>query len=286
LGEQNAEELKIHFAWLIWKLNNRLELRECIKKASEDEKELIAKHLGLENPFLLKRQVNMGFRNLIYSKIIENPKFKRKIVSELNILLSEAIIEKDEIEALIAKGVPRNQPFYENYPSDTIKEIMIENTVYDILFLKNKRMEYFQARELDKALVAETELLQRTSNMFLIEPYFSKSQTSSGTKSPRKFDSIMNSNTVLNLKNYRRYFQFFDVKRHLVELSDLLGESIKLKIIDLIFNTFDIEKNYDTFLYYSRLINNFLSIASLRYFSPFQTEMMILTFGLFSRREE
>ena len=267
MGEQNTKELKIHFMWLIWKINYRLELRERIKNASEEEKELIARHLGLENPFLLKRQVNMGFRNLIYSKIIENPKFKRKIISELNILLSQAIIEKEEIENLIAKGVPKSQLFYESYPSDTIKEIMVENTVYDILFLKNKREEYFQARELDKALVVETELLQRTSNMFLIEPYFSKSQTSSGTKSPRKFDSIMNSYTVLNLKNYRRYFQFFDVKRHLVELSDLLGGSIKLKIVDLIFNTFEIEKNYDTFLYYSRLINNFLSIASLRYFN-------------------
>lgn len=272
VGEQNAKELKIHFMWLIWKINYRLELRERIKNASEDEKELIAKHLGLENPFLLKRQVNMGFRNLIYSKIIENPKFYKEILSELMKLLSEAIIEKEEIEALIAKGVPRNEPFYESYTSDIIKEIMTKNNIYDLLFLKNKREEYFQARELDKTLIVDTELLQRTSNTFLIEPYFSISLTSSGTKSPRKFDSIMNSHAVLNLKNYRRYFQFFDVKRHLVELSDLLGWKIKEKFIDLIFNTFDLEKSYDTILYYSPLINNFLSIASLRYFNTLSLE--------------
>lgn len=78
MGVQN--ELNIHFIWLIWKLNYRLELRKKIKKGTEAEKELIAKHLGLENPFLLKRQINIGFRNLIYTKISEKPKIKREII--------------------------------------------------------------------------------------------------------------------------------------------------------------------------------------------------------------
>ena len=272
LGEQNVSELKIHFIWLIWKIKYRLELRENIKDASEEEKELMAKHLGVENPFLLKRQINPGFRNLIFSKIIENPKLYREIIGEFTKLISETIIDKEEIDRLIAQDIPRSKTYYENYPSDIIKETMITNEIDDIKFLRKKFLEYTQGREIGKATVVGTELYQRTSNTFSIGPYFSKSQTSPGTKSPKKYDSIMNSNTVLHLDHYRMYFQFFDVKRHLAETLDILGWSISLKIIDLIFNTFDIEKSLDAFIYYKPLINNFLTIASLTYFNTLSLE--------------
>ncbi|KKL70324.1 hypothetical protein LCGC14_2106030 [marine sediment metagenome] len=272
LGEQNVSELKIHFIWLIWKIKYRLELRENIKDASEEEKELMAKHLGVENPFLLKRQISPGFRNLIFSKIIENPKLYREIIREFTKLLSETIIDKEEIDGLIAQDIPRSKTYYENYPSDIIKETMITNEIDDIKFLRKKFLEYTQGREIGKATVVGTELYQRTSNTFSIGPYFSKSQTSPGTKSPKKYDSIMNSNTVLHLDHYRMYFQFFDVKRHLAETLDILGWSISLKIIDLIFNTFDIEKSLDAFIYYKPLINNFLTIASLTYFNTLSLE--------------
>ena len=272
LGEQNEAELKIHFIWLIWKIKYRLELRKRIKDASEEKKELMAKHLGVENPFLLKRQINPGFRNLVFSKIIENPRLYREIIGELTKLLSETIIDKEEIDELIAQDMPRTETYYENYPSDIIKETMSTNNIYDIKFLRKRFLEYTQAREIEKATVVGTELYQRTSNTFSIGPYFSKSQTSPGTKSPKKYDSIRNSNTILHLNHYRMYFQFTDVKRHLAEALDILGWSISLKIIDLIFNTFDIEKSIDAFLYYKPLINNFLTIASLIYFNTLSLE--------------
>ncbi len=272
MGEQSVRELKIHFIWLIWKIIYRLELRKRIKDASEEKKELMAKDLGIENPFLLKRQINPGFRNLIFSKIIEDPRLYREIIGEFTNLLSESVIDKEEIDELIAQDIPRTKTYYENYPSDIIKEIMITNNIYDIKFLRKRFLEYTLAREIEKATVVGTELYQRNSNTFSIGPYFSKSQTSPGTKSPKKYDSIMNSHTVLHLNHYRMYFQFSDVKRHLAEALDILGWSISLKVIDLIFNTFDIEKSIDAFLYYKPLINNFLTIASLTYFNTLSLE--------------
>lgn len=47
--------MKIHFTWINWGLENRKSIREKIIKATEDERIEIAKHAGLDNEFLLRR---------------------------------------------------------------------------------------------------------------------------------------------------------------------------------------------------------------------------------------
>jgi hypothetical protein len=64
MGDNNQKEMKIHYLWDNWKIQYRLDLRNKIKESTEDEKIVLAKHIGLEYPFMLKRQVHKGFRIL------------------------------------------------------------------------------------------------------------------------------------------------------------------------------------------------------------------------------
>lgn len=102
MGEKQNNIKKLDYTWDLWKLNYRKSLRQKILQSDDDRKVEIAKEIGLEYPFLLKRQVNMGFRNLIYYMIISDKKHFRKILAELMKLISIYVMDQEEIERILS----------------------------------------------------------------------------------------------------------------------------------------------------------------------------------------
>lgn len=102
MGEKQNNIMKLDYAWDLWKLNYRKSLRQRILQSDKERKVEIAKEIGLEYPFLLKRQVNMGFRNYIYYMIISDKKHYRKILAELMKLISTYIMDQEEIERILS----------------------------------------------------------------------------------------------------------------------------------------------------------------------------------------
>jgi hypothetical protein len=129
--------MKIHYAWDLWKLQYRKQIREKILNSSESEKIEIAKELGLEDPFLLRRQVHMGFRNLVFYKILHDKKLYREILSEVVKIISENIMDKNEIDGVLAGDSPRAELKMPNYTQEERKSIETVNQMKRYLFMQD-----------------------------------------------------------------------------------------------------------------------------------------------------
>ena len=71
--------MRIHFTWINWSLRYQKDYRKKISEASDEQvRKEIAKHLGLDNAFLVRRNKDPAFSGLIYYKILS----KKEIYSD------------------------------------------------------------------------------------------------------------------------------------------------------------------------------------------------------------
>lgn len=268
MGDNNQKEMKIHYLWDNWKIQYRLDLRNKIKEATEDEKIILAKHMGLEYPFMLKRQVHKGFRNYIFYKVLQDKSLYRKVIQIITSLLSENIMYKDQINTALSSSVPRAKLKMPNISLEKISEINAWNKKNRIEYLKQKLENSFRDGDIDLSIVIEAEISELLNKNQSIEPYFSKAYTPSTPIFSKKYDFFMKSFEFSNLNYYRWYhWRSENIIRHLEELIDVFGNPIRMKILDLLVKTFEIEPEYSVGKHYFMLINNLLTIASLTYFN-------------------
>jgi hypothetical protein len=120
--------------------------------------------------------------------------------------------------------------------------------------------------EMEDVLLISTELNELTatnSYQLTIAPYFSERVISHNLDLQKKYDFVMRDFGTENLRNYRWYFNAdMSIEPHLTDLGEIIGQPLKLTIMDQIFNIFKIEKSRDIYFHYRQLIYNLLSIAS------------------------
>ena len=87
----NIKYMKIHFTWINWSLENRKSIREKISQATEDERMDIAKHAGLDNEFLLRRNKDVVFKNIIYNRILTNKEIYRRVMPKVTEILPKTL---------------------------------------------------------------------------------------------------------------------------------------------------------------------------------------------------
>ena len=166
MGEKQSNIKKLDYAWDLWKLNYRKSLRQKILQSDYDRKVEIAKEIGLEYPFLMKRQVNMGFRNLIYYMIIGDKKHYRKILAEIMKLISTYVMDQEEIERILSgEGLSSELKM----PLDTYKDRRskdISNQLKRVFFMEHLLKLKLSVGTLEETLLVSTELneLTATSN--------------------------------------------------------------------------------------------------------------------------
>lgn len=273
MGDNNQKEMKIHYLWDNWKIQYRMDLRNKVKNATEVEKVNLAKHLGLEYPFLLKRQLHKGFRNYIFYQILQDKSLYRKIVQFITEFLSKNIMYKEDINGALSSSVPRAEFKLPNISIEKITEINASNRKNRIDYLKHKLKNSLEKGDMETFIVIEAEISEIINDDFTIEPYFSRAYTPSIPIFSKKYDYIMKSFKFSNLNYYRWYhWQSENMILHLREIIDAFGNPIRYKILDLLLRIFEIEPDYSVGYQYSQLINNLLSIASLTYFNTLSLE--------------
>lgn len=271
MEEKQINVMKLDYAWDLWKLDYRKSLRKKILQTDEETKVKIAKELGLEYPFLLKRQVHLGFRNLIYYKIISNKKHYRKILAELTKIISNYIIDQEEIERILSgEGLWAELKM----PYDTFRERRnkdMSNQVKRVIFMENLLKHKLILGDLEDVLLISAELNELTATRSYtrsIAPFFAERVISHNIDAHKKYDYTMRAYATLKLKNYRRYVNFGEeIAPHLQGMKEILGQSIKLKIINQVFSVFEIEKTPEMYLHYHKFIQNLLTIGSWIFFN-------------------
>ncbi|MHA1414565.1 MAG: hypothetical protein ACTSO4_18360, partial [Promethearchaeota archaeon] len=269
-GKQN-NIIKLDYVWDLWKLEYRKKLRQKILQSDEEDKVKIAKEIGLEYPFLLKRQVNIMFRNLIYSMIISDKKHYRKIIAELMKLISTYIMTQEEIERILSgEGLwSELKMWFDSLEEQKAKDI--SNQFKRVIFMENLLKLKLSTGDLEETLLILTELNELTSTHsynFTIAPYYAERIISYNIDMNKKYDYMMRAYGALNLKNYRRYINFDqNIPPHLSDIKEILGYPIKLKIINLVFNVLEVEKSPEMYLYYHQFIQNLLAIGSWIFFN-------------------
>lgn len=271
MGEKQNNIKKLDYAWDLWKLNYRKSLRQKILQSDDDRKVEIAKEIGLEYPFLLKRQVNMGFRNLIYNMIISDKKQYRKILAELMKLVSTYIMDQEEIERIISSEGLWSELKMDPDTYDEKKGKDRLNQLKRALFMKHLLELKLSVGDLEECLLISAELNELTaksSYSLTIAPYFAERVISYNIDANKKYDYIMKGHGALNLKNYRRYVNFDkEITPHLPNSKEILGYQIKLKILNQVFGVFEVEKSPEMFLHYHQFIQNLLAIGSWIFFN-------------------
>ena len=271
MGEKQNNIKKLDYAWDLWKLSYRKSLRQKILQSDNDRKVEIAKEIGLEYPFLMKRQVNVGFRNLIYNMIISDKKQYRKILAVLMKLVSTYIMDQEEIERILSGEGLWSELKMDPDTYDEKKGKDMLNQLKRAFFMKHLLELKLSVGDLEECLLISTELneLTATSSYSLtIAPYFAERVISYNIDANKKYDYIMKGHGALNLKNYRRYVNFGEeITPHLPNIKEILGYKIKLKIINQVFGVFEVEKSPEMFLHYHQFIQNLLAIGSWVFFN-------------------
>ena len=136
IESKDIKYMKIHFTWINWSLENRKNIRERIIQATEDERIEIAKHIGLDNAFLLRRMKDVAFQNLIYYNILANKEIYRRIMSKVTEILSKNITYAEEISELLREEAPKANLIY---PFDDYFEKMVKKEGTDKYLFKWKK---------------------------------------------------------------------------------------------------------------------------------------------------
>ncbi|MGQ4876300.1 MAG: tetratricopeptide repeat protein [Promethearchaeia archaeon] len=264
------KSLDLHFVWEEWSAKERKKYYLKIQEASDEEKEIIAKELTLLNAFLLKRVHNIAFHNYIYSQIEKDEELLFSIKRVFLKILSRVAMKEKHIQEAINKNSIKLKPIISR-DLEKISNILDENEQSTLLFFEKKIEESLKNNKLEDAIIYESFLKEYETKISHIEDLFIPSFPYKGIIPPQKYKYLSYSFLITNLRNYQIYkklslFYKLNFLSEINELSELFSKSFTKKILNIIFEYHDIEKNIENFLNYNILINDLLSIASRIYF--------------------
>ena len=158
MNNEKRQVMKTHYVWDEWKIEYRKGLRNRIKNATESGRIEIAHHMALEYPFLLKRQLHKGFRNLIFYKILHNKSIYREVIQMITELISKNIMYKDDIDDVLSSAAPRAELKMPNISDEEIIEIDAKNRENRITYLRNKLANSLKDGDIEASIIIEAEI--------------------------------------------------------------------------------------------------------------------------------
>ena len=169
---ENFDVMKMHFAWINWDLYRNKNLRKKIKNLTEEEKIELVQNETLFNQFLVKRLHSMTFSNLIYLKIINDPKIKKKILPEISKILSDNVMYKEDISRMIsAEGLRMAVSFDIEPPTVILSKKAISNQEA-IRYLTQKLDESSKEGDFEDIITLQSYLREYITGQFNIGDLF------------------------------------------------------------------------------------------------------------------
>ena len=264
----DIDYMKIHFTWIDWDLEYQKEKRDQISKASEEERIELAKHMGLDNVFLLRRTKDPAFENLIYFKILNNRERYKKIMPKLSEILSKNIMYSEDITKLIKNEGLRSNIIFP-FESDLVSSLKMQDTNRAAIeYLRLLLKYHIKNNNLEDFVNVQSYLKEYISGIFQVNNIYQSAINYSGKNFSVIYGNILKSFLTLNLKNYLLYETSKPTNSHLItQISSLFAFPLKEKLKMLVYQILDVEQNEDTIIQYQILFNNLLSVASMLYFS-------------------
>ena len=168
----NLNFMRIHFTWINWSLEYQKSFRNKILKSSEEERIEIAKHLGLDNVFLIRRNKDVAFKNLIFYRILSDKEIYRKVMPKVSEILSQSIMyEEDIIKSLEAKVPKANMISPLDAPSEILKKLAGTNS-YAISYLQQLLKYYLEKEDLENTTNVQSYLKEYTTSRCIVSELF------------------------------------------------------------------------------------------------------------------
>ncbi len=272
IDSENQEFIPMHFIWVERGIQDAIKLRNSLQGANKNDKEKIAHNIALDNIFMLKRNNNVCFSNLIYQKIVEDREKLDKIIREISKILVDSFMDEKSLKDAIYNNFLRAEIFDSSLGfTDFI--LKANKTHSDALKYLQYRWENFMHQgDREEAIAAEAYFREYLTGRIHYEILFSKSQLYEGVTHPQRYTYHGRSYSINSVQNYRLYQTVTDnYPNFLGELKTLFAEPIKKKLISVMKSLFDIEEDSEFKDEYMVFINRLLSIASTIYFKSLST---------------
>ncbi|MGQ4875692.1 MAG: hypothetical protein ACP6IY_16625 [Promethearchaeia archaeon] len=273
--ENIPKNIKIHFAWIDYCIERRKNLRKNLLNATEAERLEIIKNFALYNSFLLKRERNFVFSNLVYSKMLKEPDFKSKIKPKLYKIISERFITEDELQELVSSGALKVYPSLDIESQDSILKKFDLTNSDATHYLKEKEYFFLEKGDLDGAMAARNLFKEYSPpGFFTLNDLFTDRLLAKYSIHPLKYDKFYLQYIFLTIKNFSLYNLPNNLKSlfFLPELKNKFVEDLIIKLNQFIFDNLELIPSIELSIIYAPLINHLLSIASSMYFENLQLE--------------
>lgn len=260
--------MRIHFTWINWSLEYQKSIREKILESSDEKRIEIAKNLGLDNAFLIRRNKDVAFKNLIFYKILSDKEIYKKVMPKISEILSQSIMYEDEIIKSLKDHVPKANMIS---PIDSPLEILNKLTgtnSYAIIYLQQLLKHYLDKEDIENAATVQAYLKEYKTSRFYVSELFKPVFPYEEDSHPVLYEYIMKSFLLENLENSILYDVIDNpLHNHPIDLENLYSYPLKEKLRMLVFQVLDVEESVDTVTQYPMFFNNLLSVASMLYFS-------------------
>jgi len=269
----NFNFMRIHFTWINWSLEYQKSFRNRILKSSEEERIEIAKHLGVDNAFLIRRNKDVAFKNLIFYRILSDKEIYRKVMPKISEILTQSIMYEEDIIRSLESKVPKANMIS---PIDTPLEIfekLAGTDFYAIKYLQQLLKYYLDNEDIENAANVQSYLKEYSTSRFFVSELFITSFPYEESSHPVLYEFILKSFLVENLDNNVLYdttekpFYY-----HPIDLENLFAYPLKEKLRVLVFQVLDVEESVETISQYPMFFNNLLSVASMLYFTDLSLE--------------
>ncbi len=271
-SSSNLNFMRIHFTWINWSLEYQKTFRNKILKTSEEERIEIAKHLGLDNSFLIRRNRDVAFKNLIFYRILSDKEIYKKVMPKISEILAQSIMyEEDIITSLEAKVPKANMISPIDTPSEILKKLSGTNS-YAINYLQQLLKYYLNKEDLENAANVQSYLKEYKTSRFYVSELFRTVFPYEEDSHPVLYEFILKSFLLENLDNSVLYDVENPFIYHPVDLENLFAYPLKEKLRMNVFQVLDVEESVDTVSQYPMFFNNLLSVASMLYFTDLSLE--------------
>ena len=269
---EGQEFISMHFIWVERGIQDAIKLRKSLQGAKRKEKRKIAQNLAFDNMFMLKRNSNVCFSNLIYQKIVEDKDKLDRIIREISKILVDSFMAKKTLKDAIKSKHLRAEIFDS---SISLTEFIAKSnrTHTDALkYLQNRWENYMDQGDIEGAIATEAYFREYLTGRIHYEILFSKSQLYEGVTHPQRYTYFGRSFSITSVQNYRLYQTLTNsYPNFLGELKTFFAKPIQKKLFSVMKSLFEIEEESEIEYEYNVFINRLLSIASLIYFKSLPT---------------
>ena len=266
--------MRIHFTWINWSLKHQKEYRKRISEASgEQERKEIAKHLGFDNAFLIRRNKDPAFGGLIYYRILSKKEIYRKILPKISEILAREIMYEDQLmESLSRRDLKSFPQYFFDSKENLARKIQGTNEMA-MEYLRALLQHYIDRNDYENIINVQSYLKEYSTSRFYASELFRSNFVYSGELSSNIYDLVLKSFLIEKQHCYALYDIPDNLDRQLkVELSSLFAYPLKEKLRKLAFQILEVEKTPEILIEYPTFINHLLSIASMMYFTDLTLE--------------